>query len=181
MCRYGWQHCCWAHCLHPPRVWRRRRPRKILWLAVSCPVPPANRLGLLSPYSLLGAGVNGDNLDSNRHRTASGLAAATELAPRGTITERMTILAQGVDEASPYHDRTWLTYYGRPGIPIMGILGEYDVDELSEALKKQARARTSTPTAGRCRCCLPFILSTAWRRRRQAMTTAIWHFSRTML
>ena len=102
------------------------------------PGPPANRLGLLSPYSLLGAGVNGENLNSNRHRTDSDLAAA-ELAPRGTITERLTILAQGVDEASPYHDRTWLTYYGRPGIPIMGILGEYDADELSELLKKQAR------------------------------------------
>ena len=62
----------------------------------------------------------------------------------------------------------------------MGILGEYDVDELSEALKKQARAYEYANS--RSLSVLPaFILSTAWRRRRQAMTTVIWHFLRTLL
>ena len=58
----------------------------------------------------------------------------------GAITERMTVFAQAVDETSPYHKQTWLTYYGRPGIPVMGILGEYDdIDELADILIEQAR------------------------------------------
>jgi hypothetical protein len=70
---------------------------------------------------------------------ATGVGEDAMVAPRGTITERMTVMAQAVDATSPYYGRTWLTYYGRPGIPVMGILGEYDVDELSELLKTKAR------------------------------------------
>ena len=103
------------------------------------PAPPASRLAFLSPYSLLGAGIDSAGLGGGPRVDETAAAEDAEIVPRGTISERMTILAQAADELSPYYGQTWLTYYGRPGIPIMGILGEYDVDELSELLKKQAR------------------------------------------
>ncbi|MBX2997436.1 MAG: DUF4115 domain-containing protein [Caldilineaceae bacterium] len=59
---------------------------------------------------------------------------------RGTITERMTINARQMSEDSPFYGQTWLTYYGRPNVPIMGILGEFDVDELTVRLQEQADA-----------------------------------------
>src|SRR5690606_35332830 len=42
--------------------------------------------------------------------------------------------------ASPYYQKTWVTYYGRPGIDVMGILGEYDIEELTPLLQAQADA-----------------------------------------
>ncbi|MCB0116264.1 MAG: DUF4115 domain-containing protein, partial [Caldilineaceae bacterium] len=51
--------------------------------------------------------------------------AAPQIEARGTITERMTIFAQGMSPESPFYNQTWLTYYGRPNVPIMGILGEF--------------------------------------------------------
>ncbi len=62
------------------------------------------------------------------------------IVPRGTITERMTHMARQVDPQSPYYGTTWLTYYGRPNVPIMGILGEYSIEELIPRLREEAEA-----------------------------------------
>jgi hypothetical protein len=61
------------------------------------------------------------------------------IAPRGTITERLTLRAQDTPAANPFYRTTWLTYYGRPHVPVMGILGEHDLDELTKLLAAQAR------------------------------------------
>ena len=100
------------------------------------PLPPASRFGVQSPYSLLGAGL-GAGLSEG------ALDEYAVIVPRGTITERMSVIAQQAEESSPFHDTTWLTYYGRPGIPIMGILGEYETADLIEVLEEQARAYES--------------------------------------
>lgn len=65
---------------------------------------------------------------------------APVIVPRGTITERMTTLAQAAGPGSPFHGTTWLTYYGRPGIPVMGILGEHSVEDLTPLLAAEAEA-----------------------------------------
>jgi hypothetical protein len=65
---------------------------------------------------------------------------APTIAARGTITERMTLHARERGSDSPYDGITWVTYYGRPNVPIMGILGEFDVDELAVRLQQQAEA-----------------------------------------
>lgn len=103
------------------------------------PALPAGRLGVLSPYSVMGAGIDGTGANASELLADADVLEELEILPRGTITERLTTLAQGVDETSPYYRSTWLTYYGRPGIPIMGILGEHEVDDLVDVLKKQAR------------------------------------------
>ena len=41
---------------------------------------------------------------------------------------------------SPLRGTTWVTYYGRPEVPVMGILGEWGVDDLIPLLREQARA-----------------------------------------
>ncbi len=71
---------------------------------------------------------------------ASGEISPTMLAARGTITERMTLAAQQAAPTSPYYRATWVTFYGRPGIPVMGIVGAYPVDELTPLLRKEAEA-----------------------------------------
>lgn len=71
---------------------------------------------------------------------AEGVPTDTVIVPRGTITERMTTLARGIDGASPFYGTTWLTYYGRPNIPQMGILGEFDIEELTPRLRVEATA-----------------------------------------
>lgn len=72
--------------------------------------------------------------------TADGTVTQTVIEARGTITERMTSLAQQSNGDSPYYDTTWLTYYGRPHIDVMGILGEYSIDDLIPLLREQADA-----------------------------------------
>jgi LysM repeat protein len=62
------------------------------------------------------------------------------IGPQGTITERMTLLAQQAGSESPFHGTTWLTYYGRPNIPVMGILGEHTIEELIPHLRAEAEA-----------------------------------------
>jgi hypothetical protein len=46
--------------------------------------------------------------------------------PRKGIVERMTPAARAAGPESPYYNRTWITYYGRPGIGLMGIIGDHD-------------------------------------------------------
>lgn len=65
-------------------------------------------------------------------------ADAPVIVPRGSITERMSSLAQSAPPNSPYHATTWLSYYGRPNIPVMGILGEYSVEDLVPLLRSTA-------------------------------------------
>jgi LysM repeat protein len=60
------------------------------------------------------------------------------IVPRGTITERMTSLAQQTSLNSPFYGTTWLTYYGRPNVPVMGILGEFSIEELVPLLRAEA-------------------------------------------
>ena len=72
--------------------------------------------------------------------TLDAALTPTVIVPRGTITERMTSLAQQANVASPYHNTTWLTYYGRPNVPVMGILGEYPIEELAPLLRVEADA-----------------------------------------
>lgn len=54
------------------------------------------------------------------------------------ITARMTVAAQQASPTSPYYNSIWLTYYGRPGIPIMGILGTDDPITVTALLREQA-------------------------------------------
>lgn len=70
-------------------------------------------------------------------------AAATKPAEkpaRGTIHERMTSAARQVPPTSPFYKTTWLTYYGSPGVGVMGILGEFSIDVLLPKLRAQAAA-----------------------------------------
>lgn len=91
------------------------------------PSLPADRLGLANPYSMLGDGL--PDVAANAAITVS----------RGIITERMTLIAQAAEIDSPYHGTTWLTYYGRPDIPVMGILGEHDIEGIIEVLQEKAK------------------------------------------
>ncbi len=56
------------------------------------------------------------------------------------IAARMTPSAQQAQPGSPFHRTTWLTYYGRPGIPVMGILGADDPLTVTAQLRAQAAA-----------------------------------------
>lgn len=100
-----------------------------------------NMLGI--GWTLIIPNEDGSVPDGARPVLAAPGAPTAEGAPiqaRGTITERMTINARQMSENSPYYGKTWLTYYGRPNVPIMGILGEFDVDELAVRLQAQADA-----------------------------------------
>lgn len=48
------------------------------------------------------------------------------ISPRQGVLDRMTPAARAAGPESPYHNKTWVTYYGRPGIALMGIVGEHD-------------------------------------------------------
>ncbi len=67
-----------------------------------------------------------------------GESAPTVATPRASVTERLTAAAQTAPASSPFYQKTWLTYYGRPAVPIMGILGEHELDELTRLLKAEA-------------------------------------------
>ena len=60
------------------------------------------------------------------------------ITPRPNLAARMTPYAQGAGPNSPFHKKTWLTYYGRPTIGVMGILGEHDIPTLTGLLKQKA-------------------------------------------
>jgi LysM repeat protein len=71
------------------------------------------------------------------------VAPAEQLASDGTrpsVFDRLSFAAQMAPEDSPYHNLTWVTFYGRPNVPLLGILGEYSIDELVPRLRKQADA-----------------------------------------
>ncbi|MGB0383764.1 MAG: LysM peptidoglycan-binding domain-containing protein [Ardenticatenaceae bacterium] len=56
------------------------------------------------------------------------------------IEKRMTLATQNAPVRSPYYKTTWVTYYGRPNVGAMGILGEYSINGLVPLLRRQARA-----------------------------------------
>jgi hypothetical protein len=58
--------------------------------------------------------------------------------PRKSVVERMTPAARGAGPQSPYYNKTWITYYGRPNIPIMGIVGEHSAAEIMPLIKEKA-------------------------------------------
>lgn len=62
---------------------------------------------------------------------------ASDAPIEGTLMDRMTETAKNVPTDSPYHNTTWVTYYGRPNIAVMGILGAHSVDELMPILWQQ--------------------------------------------
>lgn len=69
----------------------------------------------------------------------TGVATVT-LPLRGSVVERLTTVARNAPTTSPFHKTTWLTYYGRPGVPIMGILGEHEIEPLTTLLQAQVQA-----------------------------------------
>lgn len=73
--------------------------------------------------------------------TATLPGATAALPPvRGNIMERLPRAARAAEPGSPFYNTTWVTYYGRVGVPVMGILGEFDIDGLVPRLRSQAEA-----------------------------------------
>ncbi len=70
---------------------------------------------------------------------SSGSGEAPD-APRPSPWQRMTRAARLAPQNSPFHKTTWVSYYGRPGVDVMGILGEYSIEELIPRLQEQADA-----------------------------------------
>lgn len=55
-----------------------------------------------------------------------------------SLVSRMTASTQVATPDAPYYRKTWLAYYGRPNVPVMGILGEYDIEMLTALLREKA-------------------------------------------
>lgn len=55
-----------------------------------------------------------------------------------SLVSRMTSSTQAATPDAPYYRKTWLAYYGRPNVPVMGILGEYDIEMLTALLREKA-------------------------------------------
>lgn len=60
------------------------------------------------------------------------------VTPRKGVVERMTPAARGAGPESPYYNKTWITYYGRPTIGLMGIVGEHSAAEIMPLIKEKA-------------------------------------------
>lgn len=69
---------------------------------------------------------------------------------RGSAFNRLTYAGRNPPYGSPYRWTTWVTFYGRPNVKSMGILGEYSIDELVPRLRRQANAydRANGPELG---------------------------------
>lgn len=65
---------------------------------------------------------------------------ATVTGPLSDVIARMTSAARNAPVISPYFRTTWLTFYGRPGIGVMGILGAHEIPTMTKLLKGQAAA-----------------------------------------
>ncbi len=59
---------------------------------------------------------------------------------RQDVVGRQTRSAQRAAPNSPFYKTTWLSYYGRPNVDLMGILGEFPIEELVPRLQAQADA-----------------------------------------
>lgn len=71
---------------------------------------------------------------------ATAAGAAAEPAGRASTLDRLPERARNAAADSPLRGVTWVTYYGRPNVPILGILGEYSLDDLIPRLRSQAKA-----------------------------------------
>ncbi|MFN8468363.1 MAG: hypothetical protein U0X20_22590 [Caldilineaceae bacterium] len=60
------------------------------------------------------------------------------VALRKDVVERLTPAARAAGPDSPYYNKTWVTYYGRPGIPLMGIIGEQSAADIMPLIKAKA-------------------------------------------
>ncbi|MCB0076401.1 MAG: hypothetical protein KDD73_03185 [Anaerolineales bacterium] len=78
--------------------------------------------------------------DFNANSSSLYLVDPFDPASRGSVKARMTRGARRTAPNSPLHNVTWVSYYGRPNVDIMGILGEFDLDELADRLQTQADA-----------------------------------------
>lgn len=58
--------------------------------------------------------------------------------PRKSVLERMTPAARLAGPESPFYKKTWVTYYGRPTIGLMGIVGDYGAAEIMPLIKAKA-------------------------------------------
>lgn len=65
--------------------------------------------------------------------------SGTSLISSSLIVSRMSAAGQTAPITSPYYKTTWLTYYGRPTVAVMGILGEMSLMSLTVELKQKAR------------------------------------------
>lgn len=76
----------------------------------------------------------------NRARYFAALPGefAPPAVPFLNVLERTTPATRVAVPDSPFYRTNWLTYYGRPNVPVMGILGEHDIDSLTILLYKQA-------------------------------------------
>lgn len=63
---------------------------------------------------------------------------ALAVIPRKDVVERLTPTARAAGPESPYYNKTWVTYYGRPGIPLMGIIGEHSAADIMPLIKAKA-------------------------------------------
>lgn len=66
--------------------------------------------------------------------------AEASAGERPGVWERLTPDSRSAAEGSPYYRLTWVTYYGRPNVKVMGILGEHSLDDLVPLLRDQAAA-----------------------------------------
>lgn len=71
--------------------------------------------------------------------TTGSASGEIAISPETTF-DRLTLASQAATNSSPYYYTTYVTYYGRPNVPVMGILGEYSIDGLIPLLKSQAAA-----------------------------------------
>ncbi len=60
------------------------------------------------------------------------------VVPRKDVVERLTPAARAAAPDSPYYNKTWVTYYGRPGIALMGIIGEHSAADIMPLIKAKA-------------------------------------------
>lgn len=102
-------------------------------------ITDANRI--YAGTQLIIPGSNGALPDpAQAPRLVSTAVTTTTVPVRGTVMERLTETARNAQPASPYYKTTWLTYYGRPSVPVMGILGEHELGPLTTLLKQQIKA-----------------------------------------
>lgn len=90
-------------------------------------------------------GTNSNNNYNNNNNSSS-----SNSYQRGSAFNRLTYAGRNAPYGSPYRWSTWVTFYGRPNVKTMGILGEYSIDELVPRLRRQANVydRANGPELG---------------------------------
>lgn len=85
-------------------------------------------------------GSDGSMPDEASRPGTGAVNSSRPRAARGSVFERLSPAAQRATASSPFYRTTWVSYYGRPGVDLMGILGEFSLDELIPKLQAQADA-----------------------------------------